>query len=58
MVKSKAFQPESPKLIRQGNATSVQKAFKEIENGTVKGLITVGVNPVFTSANGSKLENL
>ena len=54
-LKSEAFKPESPKLIRQGNVTSVQKAFKEIENGTVKGLITVGVNPVFTTANGSNL---
>ena len=55
LLKSKAFQPDSPKLIRQGNAAAVQKTFKEIENGTVKGLITVGVNPVFTSANGSAL---
>jgi len=55
LLKSKAFQPFSPKLIRQGNTASVQKVFKEIENGTIKGLITVGVNPVFTYANGSIL---
>ena len=56
LLKSNAFQPESPKLIRQGNSAAAHKAFADIQSGAVKGLITVGVNPVFTTANGSALE--
>ena len=54
-LKSKAFQPESPKLIRQGQAKAVQQALESITSGTVSGLITVGVNPVFTTPNGKAL---
>ena len=54
-LKSEAFNPESPKLIRQGNAKEVLTAFKAIEAGTVSGLISVGVNPVFSSSNGKAL---
>jgi len=54
-LKSKAFQPESPKLIRQGEAKAVQQALESIASGTVSGLITVGVNPVFTTPNGKAL---
>jgi molybdopterin-containing oxidoreductase family iron-sulfur binding subunit len=55
MLKSNAFQPESPKLIRQGNSAKAQKAFDDIQSGAVKGLITLGVNPIFTTANGAAL---
>ena len=55
MLKSNAFQPESPKLIRQGNSVTAQKAFDAIQSGAVKGLITLGVNPIFTTANGAAL---
>ena len=54
-LKSEAFNPESPKLIRQGNAKEVLTAFQAIEAGTVSGLISVGVNPVFSSSNGKAL---
>lgn len=54
-LKSEAFQPEQPKLIRQGNAKEVQAALNAIEAGSVSGLIAVGVNPVFTSAQGQQL---
>ena len=54
-LKSKAFQPEFPKLIRQGEAKAVQQALESIASGTVSGLITVGVNPVFTTPNGKAL---
>ena len=54
-LKSEAFNPESPKLIRQGNANEVLTAFQAIEAGTVSGLISVGVNPVFSSSNGKAL---
>ena len=55
ILKSNAFQPESPKLIRQGNSVTAQKAFDDIQSGAVKGLITLGVNPIFTTANGAAL---
>ncbi|MDA9810955.1 TAT-variant-translocated molybdopterin oxidoreductase [Flavobacteriaceae bacterium] len=55
LLKSNAFQPESPKLIRQGNTVAVHKAFADIQSGAVKGLITIGVNPIFTTANGEAL---
>ena len=46
-LSSAAFQPEQPKLIRQGNAKEVQEAFQAIEAGSVSGLISVGVNQYF-----------
>ncbi|MEK9613345.1 MAG: 4Fe-4S dicluster domain-containing protein, partial [Flavobacteriaceae bacterium] len=55
LLGSTAFQPEHPRLIRQGNSKAVHKALADIQNGTVKGLITFGVNPVFTTQNGSTL---
>ena len=48
---------ESPKLIRQGNTKEVIEAFKAIKGGRVSGLITVGVNPVFSSSEGDVLAN-
>ncbi|MDB4267189.1 TAT-variant-translocated molybdopterin oxidoreductase [Flavobacteriaceae bacterium] len=55
LLKSNSFQPESPKLIRQGNTVAAHKAFADIQSGAVKGLITIGVNPIFTTANGEAL---
>lgn len=55
LLKSNAFQSESPKLIRQGNTVAAHKAFADIQSGAVKGLITIGVNPIFTTANGEAL---
>ena len=54
-LQSEAFIPSSPKLIRQGNATQVQNALSAITSGSVSGLISVGVNPVFTSSDGAVL---
>jgi len=55
LLKSKAYQPNQPKLIRQGNTKEVNAAIEGVINGTVKGLITVGVNPVFTTSKGAAL---
>ncbi len=52
---SDAFNPESPKLIRQGNSKKVIEAFKAIKAGRVSGLISVDVNPVFSSSEGEIL---
>jgi len=54
-LRSEAFNPESPKLIRQGNTKDVLSAFQAIESGAVSGLISIGVNPVFSSSNGKAL---
>ena len=54
-LNSEAFQPDQPKLIRQGSKQEVVKAFDAIQAGTVGGLISVGVNPVFSSMNGKAL---
>ena len=54
-LKSKAFHPESPKLIRQGDANAVQQSLESIVSGSVSGLITVGLNPVFSTPEGKAL---
>ena len=56
LLKSQAFEPKRPKYIRKGNSALVKKAINDIETGVVKGLISVGVNPVFTSAIGESLK--
>jgi len=55
LLKSKAFQPEEPKLIRQGNSSKVNSAIDDIINGNASGLITFGLNPVFTTFKGVEL---
>ena len=42
-------------MIRQGNTKEVLSAFGDIESGKVSGLISVEVNPVFSSSNGKSL---
>ena len=54
-LKSEAYHPESPKLIRQGNTKDVLSAFQAIESGEVSGLISIGVNPVFSFPSGRAL---
>ena len=55
LLKSKAFQPEEPKLIRQGNSSKVNSAIDDIINGNASGLITFGLNPIFTTFKGAEL---
>ena len=55
LLQSEAFQPEQPRLIRQGNTKQVQETFEGIQNGSIHGLISVGINPVFTTAQGTPL---
>ena len=47
LLKSKAFNPMHLSLLRQGKYCRGQCLLSDID-GDVKGLITVGVNPVFT----------
>ena len=51
---SKVMDVAQPKLIRQGSNSAVNQLVSEIKSGTVKGLITVGVNPGFTLPNADE----
>ena len=54
-LKSTAFMPQQPKFTRHGNTAEVNKAIDDIIAGTVNGLITFGVNPVYSHAKGAAL---
>lgn len=53
-VTSDAFQAETPKLTRQGSNAEVTAVVSGVLNGNIKGLITVGVDPVYSLPNGSE----
>jgi len=42
-----------PKLTRQGSNSKVQEVITGVMNGTVKGMITVGVDPLYTFPNAA-----
>ncbi len=42
---------ENPRLTRLGNTTEVQNVINDVISGAVKGLITVGVDPVYSFPN-------
>jgi molybdopterin-containing oxidoreductase family iron-sulfur binding subunit len=44
----------APRMTRQGNTTAVAAVMQGVINGTVKGLITVGVDPVYSFPNSAK----
>ena len=52
-IQSEVMNANTPRLIRQGSATEVANVETAVKNGTIGGLITVGVNPALTLANGS-----
>ena len=52
-IQSEVMNANTPRLIRQGSATEVANVVTAVKNGTIGGLITVGVNPALTLANGS-----
>ena len=52
-IQSEVMNANTPRLIRQGSATEVANVVTAVKNGTIGGLITVGVNPVLTLADGS-----
>ena len=55
LIKSEAFDPTRPKLIRKGNSREVNQLLGDIKKGDISGLITVGVNPVNNLFDGFKL---
>ena len=54
-IASEAFEPEFPKLTRQGNTQKVLQLFKDIQSKKVNGLITFGINPLLTLAEGPEM---
>ena len=54
-IKSDAFDPNKPKLIRQGNSIEVNKFSEDLIKGNISGLITVGVNPVNNLSEGIEI---
>ncbi|MBN09622.1 MAG: quinol:cytochrome C oxidoreductase [Flavobacteriaceae bacterium] len=55
LIKSEAFDPKNPKLIRQGNTKELLEVIDNLKQDKIGGLISVGVNPVNNLANGSGL---
>lgn len=47
-VGSVVMDVEAPRMMRAGNATEVLNVIKGIENGTIKGVITAGVDPLYS----------
>jgi molybdopterin-containing oxidoreductase family iron-sulfur binding subunit len=54
-IKSDAFDPNKPKLIRQGNSIEVDKFSEDLIKGNVSGIIAVGVNPVNNLSEGIEI---
>ena len=52
-IQSEVMNANTPRLIRQASATEVAKVVTAVKNGTIGGLITVGVNPALTLADGA-----
>ena len=50
-VSSVVMSTEKPKLIRKGNSREVTNVINDVINGDVKGLISVGVDPVYSFPN-------
>lgn len=54
MLKSEAFDPMSPRHIRQGNEEGLATLISDMNSGQVGALIMDGVNPMFTLPNASE----
>ncbi|MDB4620573.1 TAT-variant-translocated molybdopterin oxidoreductase [Flavobacteriaceae bacterium] len=51
-LQSEVMNADTPRLIRQGNDAEVSAVVTAVKNGTLGGLITAGVNPALTLADG------
>ena len=52
-IQSEVMNANTPRLIRRGSATEVANVITAVKNRTIGGLITVGVNPAVTLADGA-----
>ena len=55
IIKSNAFDPVKPRLIRKGDNIKLQKLVNDLANKKISGLITIGVNPVNDLSDGDKI---
>src|SRR5699024_4075669 len=53
-VGSKSLDTERPKFIRMGSSTEVAQVINGVISGSVKGLITVGVDPLYSFPNAEQ----
>lgn len=53
MLGSKAFSPEMPRYVRQGNTEAVNRLIADMKAGKVGALIMDGVNPMYTLPNAA-----
>ena len=51
---SKALDTERPKYTRMGSSSEVSQLIKDVISGSVKGLITVGVDPLYSFPNAEQ----
>ncbi|HDZ15093.1 hypothetical protein LCGC14_1534050, partial [marine sediment metagenome] len=53
MLASKAFDPQAPRYVRQGNVTAVNTLITDMKAGKIGALIMDGVNPMYTLPNSA-----
>ncbi len=53
-LSSKAFQPNSPRKVRQGSAKDVAQLVKDMNAGRIGGILIAGVDPVYSLPNGTE----
>ena len=58
ILKSKAFNVNTPRFIRRGKKDDVKKLVDQMKSGKVKGLIISGLNPVYSLPNGLEFRDL
>jgi molybdopterin-containing oxidoreductase family iron-sulfur binding subunit len=56
-LNSQVIDFHNPRLIRSGSNIGLEKAINDILSGSVSGLITYGVNPVYSLSNGEEFGN-
>ncbi|WP_088340458.1 TAT-variant-translocated molybdopterin oxidoreductase [Robiginitalea sediminis] len=54
MLGSEAFQPESPRYVRQGNTAALQQLIADMQAGNVGMLLMDGVDPLYTLPNAAE----
>ena len=57
VLKSAAFNEDTPRLTRQGNSKEVSQLIKEMNSGKVGALLIAGVNPVYTLPNAEDFKS-
>ena len=55
-IGSKAFNEDTPRMIRQGNAKAVAQLIKDMNSGKVGALLVAGVNPMYSLPNASEFK--